>query len=287
MDNHDEISNLNNGHTKENKTMQNQNDFQSLMKRARWDRLFGALIVLVLLIILIVCIARSCSKDKEPAQQVTSVIDPVETEPTTEARKDNSKAIFLSPSNEGDKFFACDDSISEKDAMMELADAVRILLETDGYTVYMSDPSDNVKARVTKGNELGCGAYVALRTYESSVPGSETGAKVVCNDAVSGSRALAENIYNRVNELTEEDGSGFIVKDLYEILNNRYPCCSIEIDAHDNLETSRWILDNKDALAKAIKNGITAYLNASDPGVEETDAAEGDGAEDGGAGDAE
>ena len=244
--------------------MANQNDFKSLMKRARWDRLFGALIVLVLLIILIVCICRSCSKKKEPTQPTTSATEPAATEPTTEARKNNSKSVFLSPSNDGDEYFACDESVSEQAAMNELADAVRILLETDGYTVYISDPEDNVKAKVTKGNELGCGAYVALRTYQSDVPGSVTGPQVVCNDSVTGSRALAENIYNRVNELTEEDGSGFIEKDLYEILNNRYPCCAIEIDAQDNAETSQWILDNKDALAKAIKNGITAYLNAAD-----------------------
>ncbi|MCR4645204.1 MAG: N-acetylmuramoyl-L-alanine amidase [Oscillospiraceae bacterium] len=244
--------------------MENRNDFKSLMKRARWDRLFGALIVLVLLIILIVCICRSCSKKKEPPQPTTSIVDPVTTEPTTEAHKNNSKSVFLSPSNEGDKYFACDDSVTEKAAMADLADAVRILLETEGYTVYMSDPDDNVKAKVTKGNELGCGAYVALHTYDSSVPGSVIGPQVVCNDSVAGSRALAENIYNRINELTEADGSGFIEKDLYEILNNRYPCCSIEIDAHDDVETSQWILDNKDALAKAIKNGIIAYLNAAD-----------------------
>ncbi len=268
--------------------MENQNDFRSLMKRARWDRLFGALIVLVLLIILIVCIARSCSKQKDP-EPATSVIDTVETEPTTEAKRDNSKAVFLSPSNEGDKLFACDESITEKDAMAELADAVRILLETDGYTVYVSDPNDNVKAKVTKGNELGCGAYVALHTYESSVPGSETGAQVICNDAVTGSRVLAENIYNRVNELTEEDGNGFIERELYEIMNNRYPCCSIEINAHDNYETSQWVLDNKDALAKAIKDGITAYLNATgtpaDGGVSDSaESSAADGGEDAGEG---
>ena len=257
--------------------MEKQNDFQSLMKRARWDRLFGALIVLVLLIILIVCIARSCSKQKDPEPVATSVIDPVETQPVTEAKKDNSKAIFLSPSNEGDKFFACDDTVTEQAVMTELADAVRVLLETDGYTVYISDPDDNVKDKVTKGNELGCGAYVALHSYDSSVPGTVTGPKVVCNDSVTGSRALAENIYNRINELSENEGNGFIEGDLpYEIVNNRYPCCSIQIEAHDNAETSQWILDNKEALAKAIKDGITAYLNAS-----ETPA---DGSDEGGAG---
>ncbi|MBR3631262.1 MAG: N-acetylmuramoyl-L-alanine amidase, partial [Oscillospiraceae bacterium] len=228
-----------------------------------------------LLLILILCIARSCSKQKEPEPAATSVIDPVETEPVTEAKKDNSKAVFLSPSNDAEKVFACDESVTEKSAMADLADAVRILLETDGYTVYISDPEDNVKDKVTKGNELGCGAYVALHTYESDVPGSETGPQVTCNDAVTGSRALAENIYNRINELTEEDGNGFIQRERYEIMNNRYPCCSIEIDAHDNYETSQWMLDNKDALAKAIKNGITAYLNAAESGYSSSDESEG------------
>ena len=45
----------------------NQNNFPSLMRRARWDRIGGVLVVFIILIVLIVVIARSCGKKKDPS----------------------------------------------------------------------------------------------------------------------------------------------------------------------------------------------------------------------------
>lgn len=247
---------------REETDMDNQNEFQKLLKRARWDRLFGALIVFVLLIILIVCIAKGCSKDK--GENVTSTIAPVETQAVTEAQKDNSKAIFLSPSTQADNLYACDESVSERDAMFDIAGSVKTLLEADGYTVYMCGETDNVKNKVTRGNELRCGAYVALHSNSGDSTGAESGTECYYNSTITGSQSLAENIYNRVAELTPTEDKGVkneSQRELYEILNNQYPCCLLEIEYHDTTEHSQWILDNKDSIAKAVKDGIVAYLN--------------------------
>ena len=91
--------------------MANNSEFQKLMRRARWDRLFGALIVLVLLIILLTCIFKSCGKDTEETGGDVSTITPVETVPPTEPVKtDNSMAVFLSPSTQEDNVYACNDT---------------------------------------------------------------------------------------------------------------------------------------------------------------------------------
>lgn len=249
--------------------MANNSELQKLMQRARWDRLFGALIVLVLLIILLTCIFKSCGKDTAETGGDVSTITPVETEPPTEPVKtDNSMAVFLSPSTQEDNVYACDDTVTEESAMFDLTRSVKALLEADGYTVYVCEEDDNVKTKVTKGNELKCGAYVALHSNAGGESGSDEGTECYYNSAVPGSRALAENVYNRVAELTPTEDRGLkdeTQRELYEILNNQNPCCLLEVEFHDTEEHSQWILDNKEELAKSIKDGIIAFLNASVP----------------------
>lgn len=255
--------------------MAKQSNFQTMMRRARWDRLLGALVALVILIVIIAALAKSCGKDKTQttpaATDTTSIIDVAETtEPPTLAKKiDNSKAIYLSPSTQEDNLYACDESINEEQVMFDLANAVRALLEADGYTVYMCQDTDNVKNKVTKGNELGCGAYVAIHSNSNDNEVGGKGTECYYNSTISGSRALAENVYNRVAELTPTDDRGLrdeTQRDLYEIINNRYPCCLLEVEFHDNVDGSQWILDNQDALAKAIKDGIVAFMKNEEAG---------------------
>lgn len=262
----------------------NNNNFPSMMKRARWDRLLGALVVLVVLIVVIVTLAKSCGKNKTgdtPAtgESTTSIIDVAETtQPATQSIKaDNSKAIYLSPSTQEDNLYACDEEINEETVMFEIANQVRALLEADGYTVYMCQDSDNVKNKVNKGNELGCGAYVSLHSNQNENEVGGQGTECFYNTNISGSRALAENIYNRVAELTPTEDRGLkdeTQRDLYEIINNRYPCCLLEIEFHDNEEGSQWILDNEEDVAKAIKDGIVAFMKNNEAGSapDESDA---------------
>lgn len=239
------------------------------MRRARWDRLLGVLVVFIILIVIIVSISKGCSKKERPVAETdtTSIIETAAadtTEAATTAPIDRSKAIFLSPSTQEDSIYACDETINEEQVMFRIANKVRALLEADGYTVYMCEDTDNVRTKINKGNELGCGAYVSIHSNvrnESELVAE--GTECYYNSAVSGSKALAENIYNRVAELTPTEDRG--VKDetqrsSYEISNAAYPIALIEVEFHDNEEGSQWILDNEDALAKAIKDGVVAFL---------------------------
>lgn len=260
--------------------MPNNDDFRSLMRRARWDRLFGALVALVILIVLFVSVCKSCSRDKD-AEDVNSTIAPVETEPTTLPVQDNSMAVFLSPSTQEDNAYACDETVTEESAMFELAEKVKALLESDGITVYICGDDDSVKTKVATGNELKCGAYVALHTNAGGLSGTDEGTECYYNSTVPGSRELAENIYNRVAELTPTQDRGLKdekQRDLFEILNNQSPCCLLEVEFHDSEELSQWILDNQNETAKCIKDGIVAYLNSQtslpEEGTDSEEAAE-------------
>lgn len=247
----------------------NNNDFRSLMRRARWDRLIGALIVLLLLLHLIVSAVKSITV-REP-KETNKVIEPA-TEPATvpadavpDVLVDNSMAVFLSPSTQEDNAYACDETITEEIAMFELAEKVKALLEADGYVVYMCGEDDNVKRKVTTGNELKCGAYVALHSNAGGESGTDEGTECYYNSTVPGSLELAENIYNRVAEFTPTVDRGLkdeTERELYEILNNETPCCLLEVEFHDTEPLSQWILDNQDGTAKCIKDGIVAFLNS-------------------------
>jgi len=260
------------------------NNRRNLMRRARWDRIIGALIVLILLIVLLVSALKSCGKNKntvEPQNQqagnsendtnsaiapaaVITTEAPLETEPPV---VDNSMAVFLSPSTQENNEYACDPSISEEQAMFDLAERVSMLLEADGYHVYMCGHEDNVKTKVKQGNQLGCGAYVALHSNSGSDGPGGSGTECYYNNTIEGSELLAENVYNRVAELTPTEDRGVKdqnQRDLYEILNNKYPCCLLEVDFHDNEEQSQWILDNMDETAKCICDGIEAFLKSTD-----------------------
>ncbi len=257
------------------------NNRRNLMRRARWDRIFGALFILILIIVILVSALKSCGKNKDSAEEKNnagnsennnSAVSPaavVTTEaPTTEpVVLDNSMAVFLSPSTQENNEYACDPTISEEQAMFDLAERVSLLLEADGYTVYMCSRDDNVKAKVKQGNQLGCGAYVALHTNSGSDGPGGSGTECYYNTDIEGSEQLAENVYNRVAELTPSEDRGLKdqnQRDLYEILNNHYPCCLLEVDFHDNEEQSQWILDNMDETAKCIRDGIEAFLKSRD-----------------------
>ena len=244
----------------------NKVNFPTLMKRARWDRLLAALAVVLIPIILISLLAKSCGKKKEPESvaETTPIIETAETVlPETTRTPDKSKTIFLAPSTQEDHVYACDGKTTEEDAMFDLAGRVKELLEAEGYLVYVCDKNDNVKKKVTKGNDYGCAAYVALYSNANLEDAGGTGTACYYNSEIPGSQVLAENVYNRVAEVTPTDDRGLkdeTMRDLYEIMNNHYPCCLLEVEFHDSAESSQWILDNMDSTAKAINDGIVAFL---------------------------
>lgn len=249
--------------------MPKKETWRDLRRRARWDRIFGAFAVMVLLLVWICSGIRSCAK-KMKEERDTSVNTaetlPVPTQPTTEEPVDNSMAVFLSPSTQEDNLYACDDTISEEKAMWMVGRQVKTMLEEDGYQVYICGEDDEVPWKVKQGNGLKCGAYVAIHSNSGGESGSGEGTECYYNSNIIGSKALAESIYNRVAEVTPTTDRGVkdeTQRDLYEIFNNISPCCLVEVEFHDNVMTSRWILNHIEDLAQAITEGTEAYLENS------------------------
>ncbi|MDE5792592.1 MAG: N-acetylmuramoyl-L-alanine amidase, partial [Oscillospiraceae bacterium] len=217
---------------------QKKETWADLKKRARWDRIFGALAVVLLVLILIISGISSCAK-KLKKDNGTEPANVQETLPTGEVQStigntaDNSKAVFLSPSTQEDNVYACDNTITEENAMWQIARRVQALLEADGYQVYICGEDDTVMDKVQQGNILKCGAYVAIHSNSSGESGDGQGTEIFYNTNISGSQALAEYIYNRVAEFTPTEDRGVkdqTQRDLYEIEKNENACCLLEVE---------------------------------------------------------
>ena len=250
--------------------MQRKENWRDLRKRARWDRLAGAGAVLILIMIVIISGINSCAKKlKKPEAEpviVEETLPPETTMPVTEAPPDNSMAVYLSPSTQEDNIYACDGKTSEEEAMWMIARRVKSTLEEDGYTVYICGEDDKVPAKIKQGNHLKCGAYVAIHSNSSGETGKGQGTECFYNTDIDGSLALAESIYTRVADLTPTPDRGLkdqYQRDLYEIFNNVTACCLLEVEFHDDVQTSRWILSHTDDLADAITEGIESYLEST------------------------
>ncbi|MDE7094436.1 MAG: N-acetylmuramoyl-L-alanine amidase, partial [Oscillospiraceae bacterium] len=243
---------------------QKRETWEDLKKRARWDRIFGALAVFLLVLILIISGISSCAKKLKQDDDTTPAnVD--ETLPTGETNYmagttvDNSMAVFLSPSTQEDNVYACDNTVTEENAMWQIARRVQALLETDGYQVYMCGEDDTVMSKIEQGNALKCGAYVAIHSNSSGESGDGHGTEIFYNTNISGSQALAEYIYNRVANLTPTEDRGVkdqTQRDLYEIERNENACCLLEVEFHDDVTTSQWILNHVEEIATCIKDGI-------------------------------
>lgn len=249
--------------------MQKKETWADLRRRARWDRIFGAFAVLILLLVLMISGIRSCAReakeDAEPANIPAETV-PQDTQPPTQAVTDNSMAVYLSPSTQEDNLYACDKSVTEEIAMWQIARRLKSMLEADGVVVYICGEDDSPVTKVEQGNDLKCGAYVALHSNSSGESGDGQGTECFYNSDIPGSLALSENIYNRVAALSPTEDRGIkdqYQRDLYEVNQNITPCCFLEVEFHDNVTTSQWILNHVEDISRGIADGIEAYLDST------------------------
>ncbi len=239
-------------------------DWVDLLHRARWDRIAGLFIVIALLVFLVTSCVKGMGSNGDEFDSI-SVLE-IETEAETETETEHIQTVFLSPSTQYDNLYACNEDVTEASAMITLAYKVKAILENDGFIVYMCGENDSVVEKVEEGNKLGCDAYVALHTNSGGESGSGEGTECFYLSSVSGSYELGYAIYSRIAALTPTEDRG--IKDenyheLYEILNNEYACCLIELEFHDQVDLSQWILDNMDELANNVVEGIESYLTTA------------------------
>lgn len=247
--------------------MAQSNPSRKPVRRVRYDRIVAVLVILVLLIVILVKCCSSCSskKEKKPADPAatttTAVTDPSATEPPA---NDFSKTVYLSPSNQADNAFAVGDT-NEAAECRKIAEKTAAILQQSGLTVIISNDTDSLQQKTAMGDN-NLAAYVGIHTNA----GTGVGTDCYYNSSSEASKALAQAVYDPVAELTPTADRGLMDGSQsdsdtyqYEIGENKSPCCLIEVEFHDGPRVGQWILDNEDAIAQAIANGICNYLQVT------------------------
>ncbi len=209
------------------------------------------------------------------------------------------KLIYLSPESDTTKVYAIwkknDPStheFTEHKQMTRIAQSVKAILEEMGYEVFIADPKtsirdenkfneppvvpDNIYCRAEEAYDMGAAAYVALHSngIAGTNNGSVQGTRSFYNGTNPGSAELASAIHNRVAALTPTtETSGAFQEDISysathgqtpyaEVWRPKMPNILLEIEFHDYAPYAQWIVDNTDAIAQAIADGIDEYFKS-------------------------
>ncbi len=172
------------------------------------------------------------------------------------------KSVFLSPSTQ-DKNLYFDGVTTERMNMTAISDLVAGFLAEADCVVYRSAPGSTLEEAVALSNELGAAIHVALHSNASGVEGATVrGCEVFCRPWDLPSRTLARCAYDSVSALTPTADRGIkTVDSLYELNNVKSTAILIEADFHDNAAGAAWLKENREAVARAVADGILAYFD--------------------------
>ncbi|MBQ7936171.1 MAG: S-layer homology domain-containing protein [Clostridia bacterium] len=173
--------------------------------------------------------------------------------------------IYLSPSNQFTNPYT-GVATNEGDEMTKVAEAVKDLLEQEGYEVYIASGTSKIRERTVEANEMGADVYVPIH----SNAGGGVGTRVFYRGDREGSVKLARYLFDSLAAVTNTPFSTNYYKEDYvcllpdgapfhEVAAPNMPVAYLEVEFHDIPEKALWITQNTDALARAIADGIIAY----------------------------
>lgn len=184
------------------------------------------------------------------------------------------KKIYLSPSNQpANKYIT---GSNEKTEMEAVANKVKAILDNEfECETVMATLSLGIHAdgRPLEAKKNGCDVYLAIHSNAGG-GGKATGAIALYHPGNAASISLASNIVKELNKacpiksnraqsvingMKAFSGAGY-----GEIRTpSSYGLISVlaETDFHDNPTTANWIINNKDAIARAYVNALTLTFN--------------------------
>ncbi len=189
-------------------------------------------------------------------------------EPKPEPKPDPSKMplIFLSPSSQFENRYAAGNTTEGKQ-MNLLAEVIKTKLEAKGYRVYLPGSDTTYQERAALSNEVGADIHIPLH----SNAGGGSGTIIFYNGKINGSKELSKEILSQLGKLNGTPiKDTTLVEDYYASINAgkdpfheiRVPKAEmayIEVEFHDKADKALWIINNRDAIAEAITEGIIAY----------------------------
>lgn len=162
--------------------------------------------------------------------------------------------IYLSPSSQEHNEYAVGNTVEQRQCN-RIAEAAKVALERNGYTVKKAPEGQSYQKNVQESNAWGADIHMPIHT---NAGGYSKGTLTLCYSGNTNDKYV-KNVYEAVAALTPWADKGISVRsDLYEINNTKATCVYMEMAFHDKTDSAQWIIDNVVPLGEAIAKGMCA-----------------------------
>ena len=196
-------------------------------------------------------------EDSEINSARSKVVSSLETSP-------EKLKIYLSPSSQKANIYYKCGGTSEATQCRAISKYLETALERCGFAVKNNVKSDSMYYRVKESNEWGADLHMPLHTN--------------AHDRYTTGTRIFYNYYKRTNCIDYKIGKAILKTlgavtpgspdlmlpgQLYEIGTSKAPTVYIEAEFHDNAKTAKWIVENKQAIAEAICEGLCNFYGVT------------------------
>ena len=187
------------------------------------------------------------------------------------------RIVYLSPSNQNSNAYAIYSSkhpeYTEGIQMQKVADKVKELLVAMGHVVHIAPFDLSIRgeenSRAAQARDLNADCYVAIHSNAygtTNSSGKGQGTTCFYNGNNKGAKELSDFIFQKMSAITPTKDIGSLddMKTQKPFAEVRYPTMAnvlVEVEFHDYAPYATWIVNNTDNIAKAIAEGISAYLD--------------------------
>ena len=183
----------------------------------------------------------------------------------------NMARIYLSPSTQEYNEYV-NNLGTEEQNMNRLADALVPYLDRLGIDYTRNTPQMTAPTSIQQANSTGpYDFYLALHSNAApeQFAGMLRGTDVYYNPANPESKRAADLIADEFRKIYPEPQLVDVrpTDFLGEVLRPNYPAVLVEVAYHDNPDDAAWILNNFDAIARALANATQEFIGESDQRV--------------------
>ena len=162
----------------------------------------------------------------------------------------------------------------EQDISYEVGQRLAALLRSNGnFDVRLSRPTPgtqlgtsnagSLRARVNDANAWGADYFISIHT-NASVSQSANGTEVLVYSSPSRAATLAEDVLNRVTEITGFESRGVKLRPgLYVLRKTNMPAILVELGFISNPYEASFMANNPSLFAQGIYQGLLDYLSLS------------------------
>lgn len=169
-----------------------------------------------------------------------------------------AKKIYVSPSSQTENKYIVGNT-NEAVQCRAIAVALVTALERCGFDAVAGLGGD-MYSRVKESDNYGADLHLPIHTnaYNKKVQGT----RIYCYSTSGEGYKASKAIMATLKPITPGTSDSINAKpELYEIRKPKAPTAYIEVAFHDNAEEAQWIIDNTEAIAEAICQGVCNHYN--------------------------